>query len=75
MSNKMYRNVVFSGEARVKIKKGVDTLANAVKATLGPRGRNASIEGGYGVPLITKDGVTVAKAVELQDKFQNIGAK
>jgi len=75
MSNKMYRNVVFSGDARVKIKKGVDTLANAVKATLGPRGRNASIEGGYGVPLITKDGVTVARSILLEDRIENMGAQ
>jgi chaperonin GroEL len=75
MTNKVYRDVVFSGDARSEIKKGVDTLADAVKVTLGPRGRNASIEGGYGVPLITKDGVTVARSIHLKDRVQNMGAQ
>lgn len=66
---------MFNEEARQAIKRGVDKLANAVKVTLGPRGRNVVIEKSYGPPQITKDGVTVAKEIELEDKFENIGAE
>jgi len=67
--------VVFDIAAREKLLKGIDVLANAVKATLGPRGRNVVIEKSWGSPTVTKDGVTVAKEVELEDKFENMGAK
>ena len=67
--------VKFKEDARRKILKGVNTLANAVKVTLGPKGRNVVLDKSYGSPHITKDGVTVAKGIELKDKFQNIGAK
>ncbi|MBN1577461.1 MAG: chaperonin GroEL [Chitinispirillaceae bacterium] len=72
MSAKM---VAFDISAREKLLKGVDRLANAVKVTLGPRGRNVVIEKSWGSPTVTKDGVTVAKEVELEDKFENMGAK
>src|ERR1700758_4301837 len=65
----------FDAEARKSLLEGVSKLARAVKATLGPRGRNAVIDKGWGPPNITKDGVTVAEEVELKDKFENIGAK
>ncbi len=71
----MAKQLKFSEEARAGIKIGVDALADAVKATLGPRGRNVIIEKSFGSPLVTKDGVTVAKEVELPDKFQNMGAQ
>ena len=58
-----------------KILAGVDTLANAVKVTLGPKGRNVVIEKSWGAPVVTKDGVTVAKEIELEDKFKNMGAQ
>jgi len=67
--------MLFNEEARHALKRGVDTLANAVKITLGPKGRNVVIDRGYGSPTITKDGVTVAKEVELEDKFENMGAE
>ena len=69
------KDVKFSREAREGILKGVDTLANAVKVTLGPKGRNVVIDKSFGAPRITKDGVTVAKEIELQDKFENMGAQ
>src|SRR5271170_899584 len=65
----------FDAEARKSLLEGVVKLSRAVKATLGPRGRNAVIDKGWGAPTITKDGVTVAEEVELKDKFENIGAK
>jgi chaperonin GroEL len=71
----MSKVIVFNEEARQALKRGVDKLANAVKVTLGPKGRNVVIESGYGSPTITKDGVTVAKEVELEDKMENIGAE
>ncbi|MDD5761898.1 MAG: chaperonin GroEL [bacterium] len=71
----MAKVLKFSEEARGKIKVGVDALADAVKVTLGPRGRNVIIEKSFGSPLVTKDGVTVAKEVELSDKFENMGAQ
>lgn len=70
----MSKLIVFEQEAREKLKKGVDLLANAVKVTLGPKGRNVVLDKGYGAPTITKDGVSVAKEVELEDKIENIGA-
>jgi chaperonin GroEL len=69
------KDVKFSTEARERMLKGVDTLANAVKVTLGPKGRNVVIERSFGAPRITKDGVTVAKEIELEDKFENMGAQ
>jgi chaperonin GroEL len=69
------KEVRFSSDAREKMLRGVDTLANAVKVTLGPKGRNVVIEKSFGAPRITKDGVTVAKEIELDDKFENMGAQ
>ncbi|MBV7265848.1 chaperonin GroEL [Erythrobacter ani] len=69
------KDVKFGRDAREGILKGVDTLANAVKVTLGPKGRNVVIDKSFGAPRITKDGVTVAKEIELKDKFQNMGAQ
>ncbi len=69
------KEVRFSAEARERILRGVDTLANAVKVTLGPKGRNVVIEKSFGAPRSTKDGVTVAKEIELEDKFENMGAQ
>ena len=71
----MAKDIKFEMEARDLLKKGVDALADAVKITLGPRGRNVIIDKSYGAPQITKDGVTVAKEIELEDKFQNMGAQ
>ncbi len=71
----MAKNIQFKENARHKISKGVNTLANAVKVTLGPKGRNVIIDKSHGCPHITKDGVTVAKAVELADKHENLGAQ
>ena len=69
------KHVVFGSEAREKMLKGVDVLANAVKVTLGPKGRNVVIEKSFGAPRSTKDGVTVAKEIELEDKLENMGAQ
>ncbi|WP_428030466.1 chaperonin GroEL [Ancylobacter sp.] len=69
------KEVKFAGDAREKMLRGVDILANAVKVTLGPKGRNVVIEKSFGAPRITKDGVTVAKEIELEDKFENMGAQ
>jgi chaperonin GroEL len=69
------KDVKFSGEARDKMLQGVDILANAVKVTLGPKGRNVVLDKSFGAPRITKDGVTVAKEIELEDKFENMGAQ
>jgi chaperonin GroEL len=71
----MAKELTFAEKAREKITRGVDIIANAVKATLGPRGRNVIIEKTFGSPVVTKDGVTVAKEVELEDKFENMGAQ
>ena len=71
----MAKEILFNIDARDQLKKGVDELANAVKVTLGPKGRNVIIEKKFGAPQITKDGVTVAKEVELADPFQNTGAQ
>ncbi|MFL4980720.1 MAG: chaperonin GroEL, partial [Xanthobacteraceae bacterium] len=69
------KDVRFSSDARDRMLRGVDILANAVKVTLGPKGRNVVIEKSFGAPRITKDGVTVAKEIELEDKFENMGAQ
>jgi len=71
----MSKQIVFNAQARQALKQGVDKLANAVKVTLGPRGRNVILEKSFGAPTITKDGVTVAKEIELKDKLENIGAQ
>src|SRR4026208_298031 len=69
------KDVRFSSDARDKMLHGVDVLANAVKVTLGPKGRNVVLDKSYGAPRVTKDGVTVAKEIELEDKFENMGAQ
>ncbi len=71
----MAKQIIFDEKARHALKRGVDQLANAVRVTLGPKGRNVVIDKGYGAPTITKDGVTVAKEIELEDRFENIGAE
>jgi len=71
----MSKQIISGTQAREAIKRGVDQLANAVKITLGPRGRNVVLDKGYGTPTITNDGVTIAKEIELKDKFENIGAE
>lgn len=67
------KEILFDAKAREKLSRGVDKLANAVKVTLGPKGRNVVIEKSFGAPVITKDGVSVAKEIELEDKFENMG--
>src|SRR5207244_4077764 len=69
------KEVRFSTDAREKMLRGVDILANAVRVTLGPKGRNVVLDKSYGAPRISKDGVTVAKEIELADKFENMGAQ
>ena len=69
------KDVIFGDDSRKKLLAGIDILANAVKSTLGPKGRNVAFERSYGGPLVTKDGVTVAKQIELKDKFENMGAQ
>src|SRR3712207_179164 len=69
------KDVRFSTDARDRLLRGIDTLNNAVKVTLGPKGRNVVIDKSCGAPRITKDGVTVAKEIELADKFENMGAQ
>src|SRR5204863_9569627 len=69
------KRIVFGSDAREKVRKGVDTLAGAVKVTLGPLGRNVVLERSFGAPTITKDGVTVAKEIVLEDKLENMGAQ
>ena len=69
------KEVKFSVEARDKMLRGVDILASAVRVTLGPKGRNVVLDKSFGAPRITKDGVTVAKEIELEDKFENMGAQ
>jgi chaperonin GroEL len=71
----MSKLVHYDIEARDALKRGVDKLADAVKVTLGPRGRNVVIEKSFGAPTVTKDGVTVAKEIELSDKIENMGAQ
>src|ERR1700710_523864 len=69
------KHVRFSSDARDRMLHGIDVLNNAVKVTLGPKGRNVILDKSYGAPRITKDGVTVAKEIELDDKFENMGAQ
>jgi len=71
----MAKQIAFNEEARHALKRGVDALANAVKVTLGPKGRNVILDRGYGAPTVTKDGVTVAKEIELADKLENMKTK
>jgi len=71
----MAKQILFNEDARVKLKAGVDKLANAVKVTIGPKGRNVVLDKGYGAPQIVNDGVTIAKEIELEDKFENMGAE
>jgi len=71
----MSKEIKFGNDARIKMLNGVNILADAVKITLGPKGRNVVIDKSYGAPQITKDGVTVAKEIELEDKFENMGAQ
>ena len=71
----MAKDIKFDIEARDALKRGVDALANAVKVTLGPKGRNVVIDKKFGSPTITKDGVTVAKEIELEDAVENMGAQ
>lgn len=71
----MAKQLLYSEEARAKILLGVDKLANAVKITLGPKGRNVIIDKKFGSPTVTKDGVTVAKEIELENPFENMGAR
>lgn len=69
------KQVLFGDDARVRMVRGINTLANAVKVTLGPKGRNVVLDRNFGAPLVTKDGVTVAREIELKDKFENMGAQ
>src|SRR6186713_3420652 len=69
------KELLFNTDARAKLKRGVDALAEAVKVTLGPKGRNVVIDKKFGSPTVTKDGVTVAKEIELADAYENIGAQ
>src|SRR5690348_12584441 len=69
------KNLQFTSDARAALKRGVDQLADAVKVTLGPKGRNAVIQKKFGAPIVTKDGVTVAKEIELPDALENMGAQ
>src|SRR4029434_4785464 len=69
------KELIYDAEARRQLKTGIDALANAVKVTLGPRGRNVAIDKKWGAPTITHDGVTVAKEIELDNHFQNMGAQ
>ncbi len=71
----MAKQILFNEEARNKLKKGVNILANTVKTTLGPRGRNVALEQKFSAPNITNDGVTIAKEIELEDPFENMGAQ
>ncbi|MBT5955684.1 MAG: hypothetical protein HOG97_02885, partial [Candidatus Marinimicrobia bacterium] len=71
----MAKDITYNADARGSLKEGVDKLANAVKVTLGPKGRNVVIDKKFGAPLITKDGVTVAKEIELEDTVENMGAQ
>ena len=71
----MAKQIIYGEESRQAILRGVNALANAVKVTLGPKGRNVVIEKSFGAPRITKDGVTVAKEIELEDRVENMGAQ
>ncbi|WP_034432432.1 TCP-1/cpn60 chaperonin family protein, partial [Candidatus Contendibacter odensensis] len=69
------KEVKFGDDARSRMVRGINVLANAVKVTLGPRGRNVLLDKAFGAPTVTKDGVSVAKEIELEDKFENMGAQ
>ena len=71
----MSKEIAYDTKARATLKKGVDKLANAVRVTLGPKGRNVVIEKKFGAPTVTKDGVTVAKEIDLEDQLENVGAQ
>jgi len=71
----MAKDIIYSEAARKKLKSGADKLANAVKVTLGPKGRNVVLDKSYGAPVITNDGVSIAKEIELEDKAENLGAQ
>src|SRR5881628_410983 len=71
----MAKQLIFTDEARKRLKQGVDVMANAVKTTLGPKGRNVALDKKFGSPTVTHDGVTVAREVELEDPFENMGAQ
>src|SRR5437762_5723383 len=71
----MAKQLIFDEEARRSLKKGIDVLAGAVKSTLGPKGRNVALDKKFGAPNVTHDGVTVAKDIELEDPFENMGAQ
>ena len=71
----MAKQIIYGEEARKALLSGIDQLANTVKVTLGPKGRNVVLDKSYGAPLITNDGVTIAKEVELEDAFENMGAQ
>src|SRR3990167_8357754 len=71
----MAKQIQYQESARKKLKVGVDKLANTVKVTLGPKGRNVVLDKGFGAPTITNDGVTIAKEIELEDKIENLGAE
>lgn len=70
----MAKDIKLNEDARQSIKRGIDKVADAVKVTIGPKGRNAILDKGYGAPTITNDGVSIAKEIELEDKFENMGA-
>lgn len=71
----MAKQILFNEEARTSLNEGVNKLADAVRVTLGPKGRNVVLDKGFGAPTITNDGVTIAKEIELEDKFENMGAE
>src|SRR5216117_920357 len=71
----MAKQLAFTDEARKKLKNGIDVMANAVKTTLGPKGRNVALDKKFGSPTVTHDGVTVAKEIELEDPYENMGAQ
>src|SRR3989338_10997607 len=71
----MSKQIIFNDSARQLLKQGIDKVANAVRVTLGPKGRNVVIDRGYGAPMITNDGVTIAKEISLKDKVENLGAE
>lgn len=71
----MSKIIKFSGDARKSLRNGVNTLVNSVKVTLGPKGRNVVLDRGFGAPIITNDGVTIAREVELNDQIENMGAQ
>ena len=71
----MAKQIIFNEQARAALQAGVNKVANAVKVTIGPRGRNVVLDKGYGAPMITNDGVTIAKEISLSDKFENMGAE